>query len=49
MTGKTSHYTCHFDNSPKRLAAYLKVQEEMKQLRLGAKANKRIGKQLKKA
>ena len=36
-----------FDNSPKKLAAYLKVQEEMKQLR--EKANKRIGKQLKKA
>ena len=38
-----------FDNSPKKLAAYLKVQEEMKQLTLGAKANKRIGKRLKKA
>ena len=44
-----------FDNSPKKLAAYLKVQEEMKQLTLGAKAkakakaNKRISKQLKKA
>ena len=38
-----------FENSPKKLAAYLKVQEEMKQLTLGAKANKRIGKQIKKA
>ena len=27
-----------FDNSPKKLAAYLKVQEEMKQLTLGARA-----------
>ena len=38
-----------FDTSPKKLAAYLKVREEMKQLTLGAKANKRIGKRLKKA
>lgn len=38
-----------FDNSPKKLAAYLKVQEAMKQPTLGAKANKRIGKQLKNA
>lgn len=38
-----------FDNSPKKLAAYLKVQEEIKQVTLGPKANKRIGKRLKKA
>ena len=40
-----------FDNSPKKLAAYLKVQEEMKQLTLGAKAkakaNKRISNEVK--
>lgn len=38
-----------FDNSPKKLAAYLKVQKEMKQLTLGGKASKRISKKLKKA
>ena len=38
-----------FDNSPKKLAAYLKVQQEMKQITLGEKANKRISKRLKKA
>ena len=38
-----------FDNSPKQLAAYCKVQQEMKEVTLGAKANKRIGKRLKKA
>ena len=38
-----------FDHSAKKLAAYLKVQDEMKQLTLAAKANKRIGKRLKKA
>lgn len=38
-----------FNNSPKKLAAYLKVQKEMKQITLGSKANKRISKKLKKA
>ena len=38
-----------FDNSPKKLAAYLKVQQEMKEVNLGAKANKKIGKRSKKA
>lgn len=38
-----------FDNSPKKLAAYLKVQQEMKEVNLGVKANKKIGKRLKKA
>ena len=31
-----------FENSPKKLAAYLKVQEEMKQLTLGAKATREL-------
>ena len=38
-----------FENSPKKLAAYLKVQEEMKKITLGAKASRKIGKRLKKA
>lgn len=37
-----------FYNSPKKLVAYLKVQEEMKQITLGGKANKRISRRLKK-
>ena len=37
-----------FDNSSKKLAVYPTVQEEMKQLKIGAKANDTIGKRLKK-
>ena len=38
-----------FENSPNKLAAYLKVQEEMKKVTVGAKASRKIGKRLKKA
>jgi hypothetical protein len=38
-----------FDNSPKKLAAYLKIQKQIKDLTLGTKANKRITRRLKKA
>ena len=35
-----------FDNSPKKIAAHLKLQQEMKQITLWGKANKRISKSL---
>lgn len=38
-----------FENSPKRMAAYLKVQTDMKNIMLGEEAKKSVGKRLKKA
>lgn len=38
-----------FENSPKRMAAYLKVQIDMKNMMLGEEAKKSVGKRLKKA
>lgn len=39
----------YFENSPKRMAAYLKIQAELKSVRLEGKAVKRVTKRLKKA
>lgn len=38
-----------FDNSPKKMAVFLDIQEKMKKIKMGSKARKLVGKRLKKA